>query len=126
MYDAVVDRLGEAAWLCALWLLGAPVWVAVLAGALTWLHEYVRARATAAGMKGIGTVTLAERPTRAVIAALGLAFAGLGGLATPELAVGAVTLAGAAWLLFGLIGLGQLLVAVHLAFRHHAAGGEAD
>ena len=77
-------------------------------------------------MKGIGTVTLAERPTRAVIAALGLAFAGLGGLATPELAVGAVTLAGAAWLLFGLIGLGQLLVAVHLAFRHHAAGGEAD
>ena len=126
VYDAVVDRLGEAAWLCALWLLGAPVWVAVLAGALTWLHEYVRARATAAGMKGIGTVTLAERPTRAVIAALGLAFAGLGGLATPELAVGAVTLAGAAWLLFGLIGLGQLLVAVHLAFRHHAVGGEAD
>jgi phosphatidylglycerophosphate synthase len=121
VYDSLADRLGEAAWLAALWLLGAPAWLAVLAGATTWLHEYLRARAAAAGMTGIGALTIAERPTRAVIVAVGLALAGLAGLATRQLASGTATMAVASWLLLGVIGLGQLVIAVHLALRHRSA-----
>lgn len=117
VYHSVADRLGEAAWLTALWLLGTPAWVAVLAGAVTGLHEYVRARAVAAGMTGLGVTTLAEHRTRAGIAALGLALAGAAGFATRELTFGTATLAGTAWLLFSLVGLAQLLFGVHLAFR---------
>ncbi|WIM98095.1 CDP-alcohol phosphatidyltransferase family protein [Actinoplanes oblitus] len=72
VYDSVADRLGEASWLAAFWLLGAPGWLVVVAGAASWLHEYLRARATAAGMSEIGAVTVAERPTRALVAGLGL------------------------------------------------------
>jgi phosphatidylglycerophosphate synthase len=120
VYDSVADRLGEAAWLVALWLLGAPAWVALLAGAVTWLHEYLRARATAASATEIGVPTLGERPTRALVATVGLALTGLAGLASAELAIGTATLAAATWLLFGLLGLGQLVVGVHLAFRHRS------
>jgi CDP-diacylglycerol--glycerol-3-phosphate 3-phosphatidyltransferase len=138
VYDSVVDRLGEAAWLAALWLLGAPAWLAVLAGAVTWLQEYLRARASAAAMKEIGGVTVAERPTRAIIAAIGLALAGLAELASRELPAGIATLASrelpagiatlatAAWLLFGLIGLAQLHGAIHEAFRQPSGEPGSD
>jgi len=116
VYDSVADRLGEAAWLVALWLLGAPAWLVVTTGGLAWLHEYLRARATAAGMREIGAVTVAERPTRAIVVALGLAFAGVAGFAGTRLAIGTATMATATWLLLGVIGLGQLTVAVHRAF----------
>jgi CDP-diacylglycerol--glycerol-3-phosphate 3-phosphatidyltransferase len=115
VYDSVADRLGEAAWLVALWLLGVPVWLVVTTGGLAWLHEYLRARATAAGMKEIGIVTVAERPTRAIAVTLGLLMAGLGGLATRDLAVGTATMATAIWLLLGVVGLGQLVAATHTA-----------
>jgi CDP-diacylglycerol--glycerol-3-phosphate 3-phosphatidyltransferase len=115
VYDSVADRLGEAAWLVALWLLGVPVWLVVTTGGLAWLHEYLRARATAAGMKEIGTVTVAERPTRAIVVTLGLLLAGLGSLATRDLAVGTATMATAIWLLLGVVGLGQFVAAMHTA-----------
>jgi len=125
VYDSVADRLAEAAWLVAFWLLGAPGWLVVAAGMVSWLHEYVRARATMAGMAGIGTVTVAERPTRVIIGTLGLAFAGLGALASPALVRGTVTLAMAAWLLLGGIGLVQLLIAVHGALSGRSPGTPA-
>jgi phosphatidylglycerophosphate synthase len=125
VYDSVADRLGEAAWLTALWLLGTPTWLAVLAGAVTWLHEYLRARATAAGMREVRLATVAGRPARAAITVTGLGLAGLAGLAARPLTVGTATLAGTVWLLFGLVGLGQLLVAVHVAFRHGSGEPEA-
>ncbi len=113
LYDSVADRLGEAAWLVALWLLGGPFWLVVAAGAVTWLHEYVRARATAAGMADVGVVTVAERPTRVIVATLGLALAGVGAVASHVLVTGTVTLTAATWLLLGVIGLVQLITAVH-------------
>jgi CDP-diacylglycerol--glycerol-3-phosphate 3-phosphatidyltransferase len=116
VYDSVADRLGEAAWLVALWLLGVPLWLVLATGGLAWLHEYLRARATAAGMKEIGTVTVAERPTRAIVVTVALLLAGLASLATHELAVGTATMATAIWLLLGVIGLGQLVVAMHVSF----------
>lgn len=109
VYDSVADRLAEAAWLTAFALLGAPVWLAAVCVAAMWLHEYVRARATVAGMSDIGTVTIAERPTRILITVFGL-------LAVP-LDARAATVAAAIALAVSLVGLGQLLVAVRRALR---------
>jgi CDP-diacylglycerol--glycerol-3-phosphate 3-phosphatidyltransferase len=61
VYDSLADRLGEAAWLAAFWLVGVPGPLVVAGGAASWLHEYLRARAAGAGMPGVGVVTVAER-----------------------------------------------------------------
>jgi len=103
VYDSVADRVGEAAWLTAFVLLGAPVWLAAATGGVMWLHEYVRARAAVAGMSDIGTVTVAERPTRVL-----LTIAGLLAVHTGVLAVA---------LAVAVVGLAQLAVAVRRALR---------
>ena len=120
VYDSVADRLGEVAWLVALWLLGVPAWLVIITGGLAWLHEYLRARATAAGMKEIGAVTVAERPTRAIVVTAGLLLAGVGGIVSHDLAVGTATMATAIWLLLGAVGLLQLIAAMHAAFAARA------
>jgi CDP-diacylglycerol--glycerol-3-phosphate 3-phosphatidyltransferase len=107
--DSVADRLSEACWAFAMILLGAPVWFAVTAGGLAWLHEYVRARATVAGMHDVGTVTIAERPTRIIVVVIGLAVAAA--------TIWATTVATAIWAVLELIGLVQLAVAVRNALR---------
>jgi CDP-diacylglycerol--glycerol-3-phosphate 3-phosphatidyltransferase len=104
VYDSVADRLGELAWLAAFGLAGAPWWLVVAAGAASWLQEYLRARATAAGMTDVGVVTVAERPTRVLAAIFGL----LLGALLPA----AVVVAAAAWLALTLAGLVQLVVAI--------------
>ncbi|MEU5943273.1 CDP-alcohol phosphatidyltransferase family protein [Micromonospora sp. NPDC047548] len=115
VYDSVADRLGEIAWLTAFWLVGAPGALVVAGGALSWLHEYVRARAVAAGMRDIGVVTVGERPTRVCVALLGLLLAGLTGLVNADLAAGTITMAAAVWVLLAGFGLGQLLSTVRRA-----------
>jgi phosphatidylglycerophosphate synthase len=117
VYDSAADRVGEVAWLAAFWLIGAPGPLVVAVGAVSWLHEYVRARAGTAGMRQIGTVTMGERPTRVVVAALGLALAGVSALIRPELAAGTVTFATMVWLLLAGSGLAQLFAAVRRALR---------
>ncbi len=72
VYDSAADRVAEACWLAALVILGGPAWLAAGCCAVMWLHEYVRARATVAGMSDIGTVTVAERPTRVLVTIFGL------------------------------------------------------
>lgn len=115
VYDSLADRIGEAAWLVAFWLVGAPGALVAAAGALSWLHEYVRARAVAAGMREIGAVTVGERPTRVCVTVGGLLLAGLTGLIQPDLAAGTITMATAVWVLLAAFGLGQLLSAVRRA-----------
>ncbi|SFE57824.1 CDP-diacylglycerol--glycerol-3-phosphate 3-phosphatidyltransferase [Actinoplanes philippinensis] len=117
VYDSVADRLGEAAWLTAFWLAGAPAWLAVAAGAGSWLHEYLRARATTAGMTEIGTVTVGERPTRVAVGVTGLLLAPIATLVGPEWTAPALTVTVAIWLLLQTVGLCQLVVAVHRALR---------
>jgi phosphatidylglycerophosphate synthase len=107
--DSVADRLGEAAWLIALWLAGAPAWPAVAAGGVSWLHEYVRARATAAGMDEIGALTVGERPTRVSVAISALIVGGAAGLVHAGWDSTVVTVAAVVWLALGLIGLIQLV-----------------
>ncbi|SCL16157.1 CDP-diacylglycerol--glycerol-3-phosphate 3-phosphatidyltransferase [Micromonospora nigra] len=115
VYDSVADRLGEVAWLVAFWLVGAPGALVVAGGALSWLHEYVRARAVSAGMRELGAVTVGERPTRVSVALVGLLLAGLTGLVETDLAAGTITMATAVWVLLAAFGLGQLLSAVRRA-----------
>jgi CDP-diacylglycerol--glycerol-3-phosphate 3-phosphatidyltransferase len=113
VYDAVVDRIGEACWLIALWQVGAAGGVVVAAGALAWLHEYARSRANAAGMTEITAVTVGERPTRALLAFGGLLLAGFTGAINPRVPAGIAAFATATWVVLGLIGFGQLFAAVH-------------
>ncbi len=117
VYDSLADRISEAAWLVGFAVLGAAPWLVGLCGALAWLHEYLRARALASGMVELGAVTLGERPTRILVAAFALFFAGIGGLVSPELAVGTVTAAGAIWAMLQAVAFLQLLAAVHREFR---------
>lgn len=112
VYDSLADRAGEGLWLLGFWLAGAPGPLVVAAGVLSWLHEYLRARAAAAGMREIGAVTVGERPTRVSAALVGLLLAGAAALIAPDLAAGVLTLVTAVWVLLGLFGLGQLLTAV--------------
>jgi phosphatidylglycerophosphate synthase len=109
VYDSAADRLAEACWLTAFALLGAPTWLAVACGALMWLHEYVRARATVAGMDDIGVVTVAERPTRVLLTIFGL----LATILTPHAPL--ITLIATATL--SLVGFAQLVRAVRRALR---------
>jgi CDP-diacylglycerol--glycerol-3-phosphate 3-phosphatidyltransferase len=112
--DSVTDRICDALYLTALWALGAPGWSCVLGGTLMALHEYTRARAAAAGMSEIGVVTVWERPTRVIVTAV---FLGCAGAYRDGQALWA-TLAAAAWVGLGLIGLGQLLVVVRRRLMH--------
>ena len=109
VYDSVADRLGELAWLAAFRLAGAPGWLVVTAGAASWLQEYARARATAAGMNEIGVVTVAERPTRVLVTIFGL----LAAAVLPALATAAV----AVWLVLAVVAGVQLTVAIRRALR---------
>jgi phosphatidylglycerophosphate synthase len=105
VYDSLADRLSEACWLVALWRLGVPGWLLLGCGAVCWLHEYVRARAAAAGMSEVGVVTVAERPTRIILTVAALVVAAF--LPGPAVTVLVGLLAGLA-----VVGLGQLLVTV--------------
>jgi phosphatidylglycerophosphate synthase len=123
VYDSVADRIGEAAWLVAVWLAGAPGWLVAAAGGVSWLHEYVRARAAAAGMTGIGAVTVGERPTRVAITVAGLVSGGVAGLIPGGWTAPVVTVAAAAWLALAVAGLAQLTVTVGRELRPQATGG---
>lgn len=115
VYDSAADRLGELAWIVAFLLFGAAVPVAVGALLVSWLHEYVRARAAAGGMSDIGVVTVGERPMRISVAISGFVVAAL------ALPMGwsayVVHLSVGIWGVLGLAGLAQLAVAVRRALR---------
>ena len=97
----------------ALWLLGAPGWACWTGGGLALLHEYVRARAAAGGMAGIGVVTVSERPTRVIVTAAFLLGAGL----FPGAAIAWATAGAAVWVVLGGAGLAQLLIVVRRRLR---------
>jgi len=111
--DSVADRLSDGLYLVGLWLAGAPGWVCVAGGTVTGLQEYTRARAGNAGMGEIGVVTVAERPTRVIVAAAFLLGCGLYPSAAPSWAAAGAT----AWLGVSVVGLVQLLVTVRRRLR---------
>jgi len=104
--DSVVDRLTEVAYAAALWVAGAPGWLAVAFGALCWLPDYLRARAGQAGVSETGLLSVWERPTRVAMAGMTLGGAGVvAGLGAVDLVVTAGAAVGA---LLGAVGVVQL------------------
>ncbi|SNR33953.1 CDP-alcohol phosphatidyltransferase family protein [Blastococcus mobilis] len=104
--DSVVDRLTEAAYAAALWVGGAPGWLAVAFGALCWLPDYLRARAGQAGVAETGALSVWERPTR--IAMTGMTLVGAGVVAGFGFAGPVVTSGAAVGALLGAVGVVQL------------------
>ncbi|MCV7172072.1 CDP-alcohol phosphatidyltransferase family protein, partial [Mycobacterium manitobense] len=110
--DAMADRIGDLLLGGVLLVLGAPhAWVAS-ALALMFLLEYLRARAQAVGMPGVGTVTVAERPTRLIVVGLAAAGAAAFPAGVPPLGWGWGLLMAVTWTAAGAVGLVQLVVGV--------------
>jgi CDP-diacylglycerol--glycerol-3-phosphate 3-phosphatidyltransferase len=63
--DSVVDRVSEALWLYALYVIGVPAWLVITLWSVASFQEYARAKLVSLGIKDIGVVTPAERPVRA-------------------------------------------------------------
>jgi phosphatidylglycerophosphate synthase len=104
--DSAVDRLAEAAYAAALWVAGAPGWLAAAFGALCWLPDYLRARAGQAGVTATGALSVWERPTR--VAMTGMTLGGGGVVTGLDLAVPVVVVGTAVGVLLGAVGVGQL------------------
>jgi len=104
--DSVVDRLTEAAFAAALWVAGAPGWLAVAFGALCWLPDYLRARAGQAGVAETGALSVWERPTRVILS--GLTLVGAGVLAGFDVERAVVVAGAAVGTVLGAIGVVQL------------------
>lgn len=106
LLDASCDRVGDACCALVLWAAGAPAWLALTAGGLGQLQEYVRARAQGLGVQDVGVVSVAERPVRiAVAAACTVATAIVPTVGWPGLGA-------AVWVGLGLVGLVQVGAAV--------------
>ena len=63
--DSVVDRISEAFWSYALYVIGIPAWLAIALWSIAAFQEYARAKLSSLGVRDIGVVTPAERPVRA-------------------------------------------------------------
>lgn len=117
--DAVADRVGDLLLVATLAVLGAPPAWCVAAGALTLLHEYLRARAGAAGMPGVGALTVAERPTRLVLVTVACLGAGTLPGGTPLTGWGWATVCAIGWVVVGAVGFAHLCIGVARTTPHH-------
>jgi phosphatidylglycerophosphate synthase len=106
--DSLADRVGDALQLLALRAAGAPARLTVAAGAGIMLLEYARARAGAAGVGEIGTITVGERPVRTALAAGSLLSAGVSPWGARVFATAGAAVTGA----LSVVGAGQFLRAV--------------
>jgi phosphatidylglycerophosphate synthase len=85
--DAVADRVADTAFALTIWRCGAPVWLALLAAGLSLAQELTRRRVM---------ITIAERPTRVICAALACASAAAGDATWPPTVCAAVWVAATA------------------------------
>ena len=104
--DSVVDRLTVAAYAAALWVAGAPGWLAVLYGAGCWLPDYLRARAGQAGVHETGALSVWERPSRVIMT--GLTLGGAGVVAGLDAAEAVVVTGAAVGSVLGVVAVVQL------------------
>jgi len=91
--DAVADRVADTAFALAMWRCGAPLWLALLAAGLSLAQELIRRRVI---------ITVAERPTRVICAALACGSAAVSDAAWPP------TICAAAWVAATVMALAQL------------------
>jgi phosphatidylglycerophosphate synthase len=110
--DSVADRVGDLLLGAILVAIGAPpAWV-LAAVALVFLLEYLRARAQAVGMPGVGAVTVAERPTRLIVVAMAAGGAAASPAGLPLLGWGWGMTFAVTWTAVGVVGMVQLLLGV--------------
>jgi phosphatidylglycerophosphate synthase len=110
--DATCDRIGDLLLVGVLAVAGAPLpWCAAV-GAGVLMHEYVRARAQAAGMPGVGAVTVAERPTRVIVVAVVSLGAGILPAGTPWTGWSWATVGVVLWAALAAAGLVHLIAGV--------------
>jgi len=95
--DGIVDRLIDAGIGILLIVIGAPIELTVLAISIALIHEYMRAKASGIGFRGVGTITPAEKPTRIAIGVMFLFACGL----LPERTSQLATIASQLWLILG-------------------------
>jgi archaetidylinositol phosphate synthase len=98
--DKLADRIADTAFALVIWRCGAPLWLAVLAAALSLVHEGIR---VVRGGRALSTITVAERPSRTICTVLACAAVGI----TPD--AWPATVCAAVWVGLAVIGLGQLL-----------------
>jgi CDP-diacylglycerol--glycerol-3-phosphate 3-phosphatidyltransferase len=113
--DAVADRIADLCLVAVLVVLGAPGWSGALLGAVVLLHEYARARAQGAGMGSAGAVTVAEKPTRVIVAAVACAGAGTFPSGTPGTGWSWGAVSALVWGGCAAVGLVQLAVGIRRA-----------
>lgn len=101
--DSLADRFADTAYFLALWLIGAPGWLAGSAAGAAFLQEYLRARAES--LTRVEIVTVAERPTRIILVAMLLLGCGI----LPAHMHTIATAGSAAGLAIGVFGIGQLV-----------------
>lgn len=107
--DSVADRVGDLLLGAVLIAIGAPLGWVLAAVTLVFLLEYVRARAQAVGMPGVGAVTVAERPTRLIVVAMAAGGAATLPAGLPLLGWGWGVTFAIIWTVVGVVGMGQLL-----------------
>ena len=98
--DKVADRVADTAFALVIWRCGAPLWLAVVAGALSLAHEALR---EVRGGALRARITVAERPTR-----VDLHRAGLRRARALVDATWPPTVCAAVWVGLAAIGLAQL------------------
>jgi CDP-diacylglycerol--glycerol-3-phosphate 3-phosphatidyltransferase len=113
--DSTVDRLTEVAYAAALWVAGAPGWLATAFGALCWLPDYLRARAGQAGVTETGSISVWERPTRVAFAGFTLGGAGILAVLGAWVPSAVVTAGAAVGTALGAVGVVQLGLALRRA-----------
>ncbi|CAL9334436.1 YhjD/YihY/BrkB family envelope integrity protein [Streptomyces sp. enrichment culture] len=115
--DALADRVADLLLAVVLYVLGAPAAWCLAAVSLAQLHEYVRARANAAGMRGVGALSVAERPLRVVLCALACLGSGLLPEGTPGTGWDWATVCVLCWTAAGAVGFLHLGAGVVRALR---------
>lgn len=96
--DSVADRISDVAFIVVIWRCGAPGWLALLAALLTLVLESGRGRVAG----GRSTITVAERPTRVICAALALLCAAITSATWPAVLCAVV------WVALHVLALGQI------------------
>jgi CDP-diacylglycerol--glycerol-3-phosphate 3-phosphatidyltransferase len=97
--DRIADRVADAAFAAVLWRCGAPWPLALAAGMLSLVHEASR---ELRGGRLLARLTVAERPTRTICAALACGSAGVSPATWPP------TVCASIWAALAVIGLAQL------------------
>ena len=115
--DSACDRVADLSYVAVLYWAGANPWVCVSGAAVMFLHEYVRARASAVGMADIGIVTVWERPSRVAVTAMFLLGAALWSAQSPAVAHRWAEAGAWVWVVVGMTGLAQLTVVVRRRLR---------